>query len=129
MRDFKFQDPEQKFPVILTTSQLLTTGVDAPTCRNVVLVRPVGSMTEFKQIIGRGTRLREDHGKLFFNILDYAGSATRKFADPEFDGTPAEATQEEIDEYGKTLTALHHVDLLHSTAFAATRRRAALRSA
>jgi type I restriction enzyme, R subunit len=99
----QFQDPEQSFPVILTTSQLLTTGVDAPTCRNVVLVRVVGSMTEFKQIIGRGTRLREDHGKLFFNILDYTGSATRKFADPDFDGTPAEATQEEIDEYGKTI--------------------------
>ncbi len=99
----KFQDPEQKFPVILTTSQLLTTGVDAPTCRNVVLVRPIGSMTEFKQIIGRGTRLREDHGKLFFNILDYAGSATQKFADPDFDGAPAEATQEEIDEHGATI--------------------------
>jgi type I restriction enzyme R subunit len=100
----KFQDPEQKFPVVLTTSQLLTTGVDAPTCRNVVLVRVVGSMTEFKQIIGRGTRLREDHGKLFFNILDYAGSATRKFADAEFDGEPVEASQEEIDEYGNTVT-------------------------
>ncbi len=79
----QFQDPEKTFPVILTTSQLLTTGVDAPTCKNVVLVRVVGSMTEFKQIIGRGTRVREDYGKLFFNILDYTGSATPKFADPD----------------------------------------------
>jgi type I restriction enzyme, R subunit len=99
----KFQDPEEPFPVILTTSQLLTTGVDAPTCRNVVLFRVVGSMTEFKQMIGRGTRTREDHGKLFFNIIDYTGSATLQFADPAFDGEPPEATVEEIDEYGKTI--------------------------
>jgi len=98
-----FQDPETKFPVVLTTSQLLTTGVDAPTCRNVVIVRAVGSMTEFKQIIGRGTRTREDHGKLFFHIIDYTGSATLQFADPAFDGEPAEATQDEIDVYGNTL--------------------------
>jgi type I restriction enzyme R subunit len=68
-----FQDLETSTPVILTTSQMLTTGVDAPTCRNVVLARVVGSMSEFKQIIGRGTRLREDYGKLFFNIIDYTG--------------------------------------------------------
>ncbi|VTR92761.1 dead deah box helicase : EcoEI R domain protein OS=Xanthobacter autotrophicus (strain ATCC BAA-1158 / Py2) GN=Xaut_0785 PE=4 SV=1: ResIII: Helicase_C: EcoEI_R_C [Gemmata massiliana] len=98
-----FQDLEKDFPVILTTSQLLTTGVDAPTCRNVVLFRPVNSMTEFKQIIGRGTRCREDKGKLFFNILDYTGSATEKFADPDFDGQPPEVTAEEIDEYGQTV--------------------------
>lgn len=67
--------------MILTTSQLLTTEVDAPTCQNVVLVRVVGSMTEFKQIIGRGTRVRDDKGKLFFNILDYTGSATQKGID------------------------------------------------
>lgn len=99
----QFQDAEQTFPVILTTSQLLTTGVDAPTCRNVVLVRAVGTMTEFKQIIGRGTRIKEDHGKLFFHILDYVGSANAKFADPDFDGEPAHATQEELDEYGELL--------------------------
>lgn len=98
-----FQDPEKKFPVILTTSQLLTTGVDAPTCRNVVLIRVIGSMTEFKQIIGRGTRTKEEYGKLFFTILDYTGSATIKFADPDFDGEPPEATDEAIDEYGKTI--------------------------
>ena len=58
-------------------------------------------MTEFKQIIGRGTRVRDDYGKLWFNILDYTGSATRLFADPDFDGDPALITQEEIDEKGK----------------------------
>ena len=98
----RFQDVETRTPVILTTSQLLTTGLDAPTCRNVVLVRLVNSMVEFKQIIGRGTRVRDDYGKLWFNILDYTGTATRNFADPAFDGDPAFATQEEIDEYGKT---------------------------
>jgi len=98
----RFQDVETRAPVILTTSQLLTTGLDAPTCRNVVLVRLVNSMVEFKQIIGRGTRVRDDYGKLWFNILDYTGAATRNFADPAFDGDPAFATQEEIDEYGKT---------------------------
>jgi type I restriction enzyme R subunit len=98
----RFQDVETRTPTILTTSQLLTTGLDAPTCRNVVLVRLVNSMVEFKQIIGRGTRVRDEYGKLWFNILDYTGTATRNFADPAFDGDPAFATQEEIDEYGKT---------------------------
>ena len=84
----KFQDVETRSPVILTTSQLLTTGLNAPTCKNVVLARVVGSMPEFKQIIGRGTRLRPDYGKLAFNIVDYTGTATEKFADPEFDGPP-----------------------------------------
>src|SRR5262249_29370986 len=97
----KFQDPEERAPVILTTSQLLTTGVDAPTCQNVVLVRVIGSMTEFKQIIGRGTRVRDDKNKLFFNILDYTGTATQMFADPDFDGEPSLVSQEEIDESGK----------------------------
>lgn len=100
-----FQDVETKVPVILTTSQLLTTGVDAPTCKNVVLARVVGSMTEFKQIIGRGTRLREDYGKLFFNILDYTGTATEKFADPEFDGEPTAETVTEIDADGEVVTS------------------------
>jgi type I restriction enzyme R subunit len=95
-----FQDLEKRTPVILTTSQMLTTGVDAPTCRNVVLARVVGSMSEFKQIIGRGTRLREDYGKLFFNILDYTGTATAKFADPDFDGDPVAATTTTIDPNG-----------------------------
>jgi len=97
----RFQDVETRTPAILTTSQLLTTGLDAPTCQNVVLVRLVNSMVEFKQIIGRGTRVRDEYGKLWFNILDYTGTATRNFADPAFDGDPAFATQEEIDETGK----------------------------
>jgi type I restriction enzyme R subunit len=97
----RFQDVETKSPVILTTSQLLTTGVDAPTCKNVVLARVVGSMSEFKQIIGRGTRLRDDYGKLWFNIIDYTGSATRLFADKDFDGDPALITEEEVDKDGE----------------------------
>ena len=64
------------------------------------LVRVINSMTEFKQIIGRGTRVRDDYGKLYFNILDYTGSATRMFADPEFDGDPSIETEQEIDEEG-----------------------------
>ncbi len=96
----RFQDVETTSPVILTTSRLLTTGVDVPTCKNIVLVRVVESMTEFKQMIGRGTRVRDDYGKLFFNILDYTGSATRLFADPEFDGDPAAVTEVQVDDQG-----------------------------
>jgi type I restriction enzyme R subunit len=99
----RFQDVETRTPAILTTSQLLTTGVDAPTCKNVVLARMVGSMSEFKQIIGRGTRVRDDYSKLWFNIIDYTGSATRLFADPTFDGDPVRVTQEEIDAAGKVI--------------------------
>jgi type I restriction enzyme R subunit len=96
----RFQELETTSPVILTTSQLLTTGVDAPTCKNVVLARVVNSMTEFKQIIGRGTRMREDYGKTWFNILDYTGSATRNFADPDFDGFPEIEEEITIDDDG-----------------------------
>ncbi len=99
----RFQELESRTPVILTTSQLLTTGVDAPTCTNVVLARVVGSMVEFKQIIGRGTRVRADYGKLYFNILDYTGSATRHFADPAFDGEPARVIEVQLDEDGREL--------------------------
>jgi type I restriction enzyme R subunit len=84
----RFQELETLTPAILTTSKLLSTGVDAPTCKNIVLARVIGSMTEFKQIIGRGTRVRDDYGKFFFSILDYTGSATQLFADPAFDGDP-----------------------------------------
>jgi type I restriction enzyme R subunit len=101
----RFQDVETQVPTILTTSQLLTTGVDAPTCKNVVLARVVGSMTEFKQIIGRGTRVRDDYGKLWFNIVDYTGSATRLFADPDFDGDPARVTEEELTGVSEPLPA------------------------
>lgn len=96
----RFQELETTTPVILTTSQLLTTGVDAPTCKNVVLARVVNSMTEFKQIIGRGTRMREDYGKTYFNILDYTGSATRNFADEEFDGFPEIEREVVLDDDG-----------------------------
>lgn len=96
----RFQELETVSPVILTTSQLLTTGVDAQTCKNVVLARIVNSMTEFKQIIGRGTRMREDYGKMFFNILDYTGSATQQFADPSFDGFPEIEHEVSVDAEG-----------------------------
>jgi type I restriction enzyme R subunit len=105
----KFQELETKTPVILTTSQLLTTGVDVPTCKNIVLAKVIGSMTDFKQIIGRGTRVRDDYGKFFFNILDYTGSATRLFADPEFDGEPALITEETINETGETIPSGYDV--------------------
>src|ERR1035438_2481028 len=81
---------------------MLTTGVDVPTCRNVAIVRNVGSMTEFKQIIGRGTRVRDDYGKLYFNILDYTGAATRLFADPDFDGDPVFVKKVSINDEGET---------------------------
>ncbi len=97
-----FQDVDTKTPAIVTTSQLLTTGVDVPTCKNVVIARTIGSMTEFKQIIGRGTRVRDDYGKLWFNILDYTGSATRMFADVQFDGDPVQVTVEELNEEGES---------------------------
>lgn len=97
-----FQELERPTPVILTTSQLLTTGVDAPTCKNVVIARIINSMTEFKQIIGRGTRVREDAGKLWFSILDYTGSATRLFADPAFDGDPVSEDESFTDDEGNT---------------------------
>jgi type I restriction enzyme, R subunit len=105
----RFQDIDTRVPTILTTSQLLTTGVDAPTCKNVVLARVVGSMSEFKQIIGRGTRVRDDYGKLWFNILDYTGSATRLFADPAFDGDPVRITEEEVNEEGQ-VTAVRETE-------------------
>lgn len=106
----RFQELETATPTILTTSQLLTTGVDVPTCKNVVLARVVGSMPEFKQIIGRGTRVRDDYGKLFFSILDYTGSATRLFADPEFDGDPALITEEEIGAEGESVSISYELD-------------------
>lgn len=80
-----FQNPEKKFPVIATTSKLLTTGTDIKTCKLIVLDANIGSMTEFKQIIGRGTRICEEYEKNFFTIMDFR-NATAKFADPAFDG-------------------------------------------
>jgi type I restriction enzyme R subunit len=95
----RFQELETVTPAVVTTSKLLTTGVDVQTCKNIAIARMVNSMTEFKQIIGRGSRVRSDYGKLWFSILDYTGSATRLFADPEFDGDPVEPpTEGPIDE-------------------------------
>jgi type I restriction enzyme R subunit len=81
--------PESVYPVIATTSKLMTTGVDAKTCKLIVLDRRIQSMTEFKQIIGRGTRIDEDYDKFFFTIIDFK-KATELFADPDFDGDPVQ---------------------------------------
>lgn len=95
-----FIDPEQTYPVIATTSELMTTGVDAQTCKVIVLDSEIGSMTKFKQIVGRGTRVNEEFGKLYFTILDFR-NATDNFADPSFDGNPVRiktvGMNEEVD--------------------------------
>lgn len=82
-----FADVNEQYPTVVTTSKLLTTGVNVKTIKLLVLESNIGSMTEFKQIIGRGTRLDPEHGKEFFTIMDFRGS-TRHFADPDFDGAP-----------------------------------------
>ena len=82
-----FINPEQKFPVIATTSKLMSTGTDAQTCKVICLDENIGSMTEFKQIIGRGTRINEEYGKQYFTIIDFR-NVTDKFADKDFDGAP-----------------------------------------
>ncbi|MCB0516839.1 MAG: DEAD/DEAH box helicase family protein [Bacteroidetes bacterium] len=82
-----FINPEEKYPVIATTSELMTTGVDAQTCKVIVLDANINSMTKFKQIIGRGTRINEEYGKMYFTILDFR-NATDLFADKDFDGDP-----------------------------------------
>jgi type I restriction enzyme R subunit len=84
-----FIDPESRYPVLVTTSRLLSTGVDAQTCRLIALDRPIGSMTEFKQIVGRGTRVHEDTRKFYFTLMDFRG-ATNHFADSDFDGEPVQ---------------------------------------
>ena len=92
-----FIDPEAKYPVLVTTSRLLSTGVDAQTCRLIVLDREVGSMTEFKQIVGRGTRVHEDTKKFYFTLIDFRG-ATSHFADPDFDGEPVQIYEPGADD-------------------------------
>ena len=82
-----FINPEERYPVIATTSKLMTTGVDAQTCKLIVLDSNIKSMTEFKQIIGRGTRINEEYGKTYFAIMDFR-NVTDLFADPAFDGDP-----------------------------------------
>lgn len=85
-----FIDVDTKYPTIVTTSKLMTTGVDCKTCKYIVLDTNISSMTEFKQIVGRGTRIREDKGKTFFTIIDFR-NATRLFQDKEFDDTPIQS--------------------------------------
>ena len=92
-----FIDNDEPYPVIATTSKLLATGVDAKTCKLIVLDQTINSMSEFKQIVGRGTRLREDYHKLYFTIMDFKG-ATRHFADPDFDGEPVVIYEPKPDE-------------------------------
>ena len=82
-----FIEPDEKYPTIVTTSELLSTGVDCKTSKLIVLDNNISSMTKFKQIIGRGTRLKEEYGKYYFTIMDFRGN-TKKFEDPEFDGDP-----------------------------------------
>jgi type I restriction enzyme R subunit len=100
-----FQDNERNIPTVLTTSQKLTTGVDAPELRNIILLRPVNSMVEFKQIVGRGTRLFD--GKDYFTIFDFV-NAHEHFNDPEWDGEPLEPTTTGGGEPGKCSVCLQH---------------------
>ena len=92
-----FINPEETYPVIATTSKLMTTGIDAQTCKLIVLDSNIHSMTEFKQIIGRGTRINEEYGKTFFTIMDFR-NVTDLFADPAFDGEPVMIKKVNADE-------------------------------
>jgi len=92
-----FTDVEERFPVIATTSKMLTTGIDTKMVKFIVLESNIGSMTEFKQIVGRGTRIREAEGKVYFTLMDFR-KATNLFADPDFDGDPVQIYQPEPDE-------------------------------
>ncbi|MBO4712475.1 MAG: DEAD/DEAH box helicase family protein [Fibrobacter sp.] len=94
-----FIEPDEAYPVVVTTSEMLSTGVDCKTCGLIVIDKEIGSMTEFKQIVGRGTRLKTDKGKWHFEILDFR-NATKLFKDPEFDGEP-ELPDEPIHGGGK----------------------------
>ncbi|AFY67930.1 EcoAI/FtnUII family type I restriction enzme subunit R [Geitlerinema sp. PCC 7407] len=104
---YDFKDVQNTSHVIAVTSKLLTTGVDVPLCQNVVLARVIRSMTDFKQIIGRGTRVKEEKGKTYFNILDYTNS-TVLFDDKEFDGEPDLIQESEIDDKGQTIPSSEH---------------------
>ena len=92
-----FINPEETYPVIATTSKLMTTGIDAQTCKLIVLDSNIASMTEFKQIIGRGTRINEEYDKTFFTIMDFR-NVTDLFADPDFDGEPVRVKEVSEDE-------------------------------
>jgi len=101
----KFQEPNQDFPVIAVTSKLLSTGVDVPTCRIIALDKSLNSMTEFKQIIGRGTRVLESKDKMWFSIVDYR-KTSRLFEDPDWDGPPVAETDEEQERITKEKEAI-----------------------
>jgi type I restriction enzyme R subunit len=105
-----FINPEEPYPVIATTSKLMTTGVDAQTCKLIVLDSNINSMTEFKQIIGRGTRINEEFGKRYFTIMDFR-NVTDHFADPDFDGDPVMVKQVSADDE-LTETDIHPDDEL-----------------
>ena len=92
-----FIDPESRYPVIATTSKLLSTGVDVQTCKLIVLDQRIQSLTSFKQIIGRGTRIHEDYDKFYFTIMDFK-KATELFADPDFDGDPVQIYEPGADD-------------------------------
>jgi len=93
-----FINPEESYPVIATTSKLMTTGTDAKTCKVIVLDSIINSPIEFKQIIGRGTRVQEDFGKLYFTIIDFR-NVTDRFADKDFDGVPAKIKETSQDDF------------------------------
>ncbi|MBD2692813.1 EcoAI/FtnUII family type I restriction enzme subunit R [Anabaena catenula] len=103
----KFKDVLDETHIIAVTSKLLTTGVDIPTCKNVILARVIRSMTDFKQIIGRGTRVREEKGKMSFNVVDYTNS-TVLFEDKDFDGEPTLINESQIDDEGKIIVEVIH---------------------
>lgn len=107
-----FIDPESRYPVIATTSKLLSTGVDAQTCKVIVLDSKIESMTDFKQMIGRGTRVRTDYDKWFFVILDFR-NVTKLFADPDFDGEPVKII--ELDPDGDMDDAVEDLDEVDET--------------
>ena len=112
----RFQDIEDDSVIIVTTSKLLTTGVDAPTVKNIVIVRGVGSIVEFKQMIGRGTRVCEESNKFTFNIIDYTGTSFKHFADPDFDGDPIDEDEEIIETGDKKSTGKGTGTSIHPSA-------------
>lgn len=106
-----FIDPQSKYPVIATTSELLSTGVDAQTCKVIVLDSNIESMTKFKQIIGRGTRVREEYGKMWFTIIDFR-NVTKLFADPDFDGDPVKIMEPKTpEEFTETVEDIENDDV------------------
>jgi type I restriction enzyme R subunit len=104
-----FINPKKTYPVIATTSELMTTGVDAKTCKLVVLDQHIQSMTKFKQIIGRGTRIDDRYGKLWFTILDFK-KATELFADERFDGIPEKVLVTTPETLAETIAAEDNVE-------------------